>query len=291
MTVLSSHPELEEFGNPLDEGIAGLRRLHEFATRMLEANDLHSVLDEILTAAEELTHADMGNLQLVDSEGALRIECQHGFSIEFLEFFGRVMHSENACGAALQQRKQVCVEDVEQSPIFAGTPALPVMLKAGARAVQSTPIVTRDGRLLGIFSTHYKTPYRPAESDLRLVSLLAAQAANLIERFRAEEQLRQAQQELVTITENMPAAVARCSRDFRCLWVSPAYAARLGLTREAITGRPIREVFGEWAFRQILPYFERVLSGERVEYTTRLDVASIGEKWVHGLAPCFETNG
>jgi len=35
-----------------------------------------------------------------------------------------------------------------------------------------------------------------------------------------------------------------------------------------IIGRPIVEVMGEAAFATILPYIERVLTGERVEYET-----------------------
>ena len=43
--------------------------------------------------------------------------------------------------------ERVIVEDVTTSPIFAGIPALKVMLSAGCRAVQSTPLLTRAGRL------------------------------------------------------------------------------------------------------------------------------------------------
>ena len=89
--------------------------------------------------------------------------------------------------AAPAQGERVVVEDVASSPIFAGTPALAVMLEAEARAVQSTPLVSRSGKLLGMFSTHYRTPRRPTERDLRLLDLLARQAADLIERKRSEE--------------------------------------------------------------------------------------------------------
>ena len=53
------------------------------------------------------------------------------------------------------------------SSIFMGTQALEVMMAAGARAVQSTPLVNRSGRVLGMFSTHYRhAPQQPSERAL-----------------------------------------------------------------------------------------------------------------------------
>ena len=91
----------------------------------------------------------------------------------------------------IQRGERVIVEDVERSPIFAGTPALEIQLKAGVRAIQSTPLVSRSGRPLGMFSTHYKTPHRPEERVLRVLDLLARQASDIIERAQYEESLRE----------------------------------------------------------------------------------------------------
>jgi len=114
-----------------------------------------SLLNEILTAAEAITQADVGSVQLVEaSTGALRIQADHGFSEVFVQFFSRVHKNEAAsCGNALARRQRIFVEDIEKSPIFAGTPALDIMRGEGVRAVQSTPIVSRAGVIIGI-STH-----------------------------------------------------------------------------------------------------------------------------------------
>jgi len=79
------------------------------------------------------------------------------------------------------------VDDVTESPIFAGTPALQVQLDAGVRAVQSTPLLSRSGNLLGMLSTHYRTPRRPEEQDLQRLDLLARLTADIIERTKVEE--------------------------------------------------------------------------------------------------------
>jgi Resolvase, N terminal domain/GAF domain len=68
----------------------------------------------------------------------------------------------------------------EMTGVFADAPALDVMLAAGARAVQSTPLVSRSGHVLGMFSTHYRAPSRASEHELRQLDVLARQAADFI---------------------------------------------------------------------------------------------------------------
>ena len=45
------------------------------------------------------------------------------------------------------------------------------------RAVQSTPLLSRSGKLLGILTTQWGFPYIPDEHDLWRIDLLARQAA------------------------------------------------------------------------------------------------------------------
>ncbi|MBV8082880.1 MAG: GAF domain-containing protein [Candidatus Eremiobacteraeota bacterium] len=144
---------------------------------------MDNLLAEILAVAKKITRSDMGNIQLVDRDGVLRITVHDGFADEFLAFFSEVKESEAACGTALKTRQTIVVEDVERSPLFVGTPALKIMLNAGARAVQSTPIFSRSGELIGIFSTHYRQPRQIDTHTVRLLGFLAAQAGRYIERL------------------------------------------------------------------------------------------------------------
>jgi signal transduction histidine kinase/CheY-like chemotaxis protein len=100
------------------------------------------------------------------------------------------------CGVALREGRRVIVEDVTTSPVYAGTPTLEVQLRAGVRAVQSTPLLGSSGELVGMLSTHYRTPRRPDDRDLRHLDLLARQAGDMIERRRAEDALLASEQSL-----------------------------------------------------------------------------------------------
>jgi hypothetical protein len=60
---------------------------------------------------------------------------------------------------ALSAGCRVLVPDVEASEAF------DAFRWSGIRAVQSTPLLTRSGRLLGMISTHWRTPHRPTERE------------------------------------------------------------------------------------------------------------------------------
>jgi GAF domain-containing protein len=133
------------------------------------------MLDGVIMA----TGADMGNVQLLDqTSGSLYIHTQRGFGRRFLEFFERVSDaSESACGAAAASTRRVVVPDVFRSPMFENVAALEVLLAADVRAVQSTPLMSSSGELVGVLSTHYAEPRELSEDDRRILDMVAANTA------------------------------------------------------------------------------------------------------------------
>lgn len=136
----------------------------------------------LIDAAIQIAGADMANVQLFDpASEALCIEAQSGFGQPFLDFFDSVHDGQAACGRAFKNREQVIVKDVTESQIFLGTPALEVVLDAGVRGVQSTPLVGPSGCILGIISTHWRRPWRPSNRELSLLELLARNATEWVD--------------------------------------------------------------------------------------------------------------
>ena len=185
----ASHEMLTRVNEQLAADLAAMTRLQEVGNRLVQASNLEAFLDEILDAAIAITSADMGNIQLRErGSTALRIVANRGFDRAFLEFFSSVYDGDAAaCATSMHRGKRVVIEDVTKSEIFAGTPARDVRLAAGVRGVQSTPLISRSGTFLGMFSTHYRSSRRPADRDLALLDLLARQAADGIERIQIEE--------------------------------------------------------------------------------------------------------
>jgi len=194
--------ELVTTKDRLAEELAGSLRLQKLGMIFVSEANLQALLDEIVFAAIEIMHADMGNMQQITKDGELRIVAQSGFKQSFLDFFNCVSDdSHAACAAAMASKKRVIVKDVTQSSIFLNTPALNVLLEAGVRAVVSTPFFTRSGEFLGIISTHFRSAREPDEFDLRLLDLLVRQAADLVERTQTEQKLEDYAKNLEKLVE------------------------------------------------------------------------------------------
>ena len=173
--------------------LSAMTRLHEFSTRLLASTELQRILEDVLSATISLQSADFGNVQLYNPEThTLEIIAQQGFRQDFLDYFNSVHEDSAACGRALQRLERVIIEDVQTDPGF--EPHRQIAASAGFRAVQSTPLFCRSGEPLGMISTHFRQPHRPSERDLRLTDLYARQAAEMIERRRAEEALRKSEE-------------------------------------------------------------------------------------------------
>jgi signal transduction histidine kinase/ActR/RegA family two-component response regulator len=193
-----------------------MTRLQKIGAIFVEKGDLSAVLDEVVEAAVAISGADMGALQLFDAtSGKLTVVARRGFDQPFLEFRNTFREGEGDCGASLESSNRVIVEDVNLSPISAGSPALDVRLQAGGRAVQSAPVISRSGKFLGVFSTRFKTPGQPDERALRLLDLLARQTADIVERAQTETALRSAYEEAEAATRAKDEFLAVVSHEMR----------------------------------------------------------------------------
>jgi anti-anti-sigma factor len=137
------------------------------------SRDVVAICNAAIDAAMRIDGASMANAQLFDPQTrSLRIIAQRGFKTDFLEFFEIVEDDESACGTALNSGRSVWVRSTAASTIFAGTPALDVMLDAGSRAVASVPVMSPRGGLIAMISTHHnRRPTWTNERKLKLEAL------------------------------------------------------------------------------------------------------------------------
>src|SRR5262245_13882698 len=175
--------------------LAAMIRLHELSTRLLSSTELQPLLEEVLDATMSLQNADFGNVQLYDPKThELVIVAHRGFQQDFLDHFSSVREDSAACGRALQQRKRIIIEDVQTDPGF--EPHRQIAASVDFRAMQSTPLFSRNGEPLGMVSTHFRQPHCPSERELRLTDLYARQGVEMIERNRVEAALRRSEAHL-----------------------------------------------------------------------------------------------
>src|SRR5688572_3612494 len=217
--------------------VEALARLNEASSRLWHVQSLEEGLKQILWAALSLLGGDKGNVQLLGDDGLLRIVAHEGFDQAFLDFFRTVSPADSAtCGRALRSGKRVIVEDIEADEQFA--PLRHVVRAAGYRAVQSTPIISRDGRPLGMISTQFRAPHRPSEQSLRLLDLYVRQAADFIDRCRVEEQLRESEQRLKELSDVAPGTMlwASAPDGTTCTFISRSWHEYTGQPTELALG-------------------------------------------------------
>ncbi len=212
--------------------LESMTRMQQLSTRLIQTEDFALLLEEIVDAAIGITQADMGNIQLLEN-GALKIIAQRGFDSAFLDFFNAVQEGEAACGTAMLNSERVIVEDVASDPIFSSAPVREAVLASGARAVQSTPLVSRAGRVIGMFSTHYRTaPHHPTERELRLLDILARLAADLIEHRQSEAALSEREHRYRQLVSSLPTAVYTTDAEGHVLPYNAAAVELWGRTPE-----------------------------------------------------------
>src|SRR5512143_1177418 len=180
---------LRESERRLEVALAASQQLQSASALLIERGSDDAVYQKLVESAVAIMRSDMGSMQAVDEENdVLRLVACHGFDPAFMTTFAVVGHeTKTSCAWARRLGQRVVVPDVEAWEVTADSPDLADLLRMGIRSVQSTPLVSRGGRLVGVISTHWRAPHTPAEADLRSLDVLARQAADLIERKAAEE--------------------------------------------------------------------------------------------------------
>lgn len=191
------------FADPESE-LSDVDLLHQISVELIGEHDRTELYGKIVDAAVSIAGSQFGTMQLLCPKndpsghgGELHLLCHRGLPPEAVEFWQWVRPSaHSSCTVALKVGQRAIIPDFEEWEDIAGTPDLLAFRAAGIRSAQTTPLLSRKGTLLGMISTHWSKPHRPSARDLRLLDILARQAADLLERTIGEEALRTREQEL-----------------------------------------------------------------------------------------------
>ncbi|HLJ92109.1 MAG TPA: PAS domain S-box protein [Gemmataceae bacterium] len=269
-------------------------RLHALSGRLLGADNITTALEDVLNNAIVTVGADLGNIQLYNAKiEALEIVAQRGFRPDFLDYFRTVRADEgSACAQAMQSGVRIVIEDVNLDPSY--EPHRHVAAAAGYRAVQSTPLKTHDGSILGVLSTHFRGPHRVSDRDQQLLDLYARHAADLIERLRFEQALKDADRRkdefLATLAHELRNPLAPIRNAVQIIRAKGAPVPELQWARDVIE----RQVQQMTRLVDDLLDVSRITTGkielrkERVELATVVNSAveasrPLIEKWGHEL--------
>ncbi|HXE64485.1 MAG TPA: PAS domain S-box protein, partial [Bryobacteraceae bacterium] len=277
------------------------QRLHYLASRPIGTSHPSPWHDEILDAAIEVVQSNFASIQIFHPErganGELRLVGHRGFNAETARRWKWVRPaSPTVCGEALRTLQQVAVTDVHKSRLIAGSGELDVFRHAGIRAVQSTPLVSRAGALLGMLSSHWRKPHKFTAIELRACNVLARLAADRIEQSRAEEALRKDQKLLASIYATGHDAILYLAVEpesqFRFVTVNPAFLRLTGLSWESVVGKTVNQVIPEPSLTMVLRRYRRAVEEKAIvswEETSEYPSGRLtGEV---SIAPVFDDRG
>jgi PAS domain S-box-containing protein len=202
----------------LERELTDNQRLQEISTRLIAEGDFEALVGEILLAAITVTHADMGAIQLVEGEAGetLRLLDSKGYSLETIHGIDQLSPADHPEYInSLRRGGRIVTANLHDSPIFSGSQFARLLKQAGANSLQSTPLISRSGRFLGIISNQWRETHEPEGRELRLLDLLARQAADLIERHQSEIALREQKQELLEISLHLEQRVAQRTEELQ----------------------------------------------------------------------------
>jgi GAF domain-containing protein len=168
--------------------------LLESEGRVLEAiargGPLERLLSELVLTIERLSSGMTGSVLLLDEDGS---HIRHGAAPNLPASYChaidgiRIGPAVGSCGTAMHTGEPVVVADVEHDPRWRRYRGLAA--RHGLRACWSTPIFSRDRRVLGAFALYYHQVRSPGERDRRLVQVASDLAAIAIERDLADRSL------------------------------------------------------------------------------------------------------
>ncbi|WP_420475485.1 MEDS domain-containing protein [Noviherbaspirillum sp. ST9] len=207
----------DESQRQLEAELADAQLLHSVSAALVNEGVVSDFYQKLVDAAALVMRSDFATIQRLDPDrNALEIIVHHGFDDEALAFWDWVPALRpTSCGMALHLKERFIVSDFEAWDYAAGSDDLAAFRAGGVRAAQSTPLLSRSGKLLGMISTHWKRPHQPSERDLRLLDIIARQAADLIDRNAVANALREKAERLIEADRRKDEFLAMLAHELR----------------------------------------------------------------------------
>ena len=96
--------------------------------------------------------------------------------------------------------------------------------------------------MVGMISNHWRKVHEPSKRELRLLDVLARQAADLIESKRADEEVRESEARMRATVEQATAGMARCDVKGRIVFANQKLCEMVGYTGSELLGKTFADL-------------------------------------------------
>jgi PAS domain S-box-containing protein len=272
--------------------LSDLHELHELSATLAAIPKLPDQLKLILATFARMHGATHGLICTYTGREKLSVAASLGLSARSLAELNDGNGNMGVCGLAVMDRARVVVADMETDPRVS---ELRDMARAeGVRAVHSTPLISRDGEILGALSVQFSMPRRPSERETRIADICARKAAVFIERTRAEDLVSQRDRRFESVLEvaAVPFIVFAPVRDanqrivdFRFVFLNTAAANVMRIRASEFAGRKVLDVLPQaWDDPGRFEMYVEALERNEVRQSERQSAADGNHAWYHVVA-------
>ena len=170
--------------------LAGEKRL---LSMVAQGDPLAEVLGALCRTVEDAAPGRLCSVLSVDPDG---VRFRHGAGPSLPAAYNEVLdglimdRDYGPCGMAANLKTQVIVEDVASDPRWAASSWPALVLGHGLRSCWSTPILSRDDKVIGVFALYQNEPSSPSQREFELIRQFTQIAGVAIERAQGDASLR-----------------------------------------------------------------------------------------------------
>jgi two-component sensor histidine kinase len=170
--------------------LADMQVLQRIGDELVREQSPQRLYEAIVNAAALLMRSEASSMREYDRRTQrLKLVAWQGFHPEAVAYWEWVsVQSTTICGSALRAGQRVVVADIDRSSIPPKDKE--PYFRCGLHAVQSTPLVSHSGYIVGALSTYWSHGHEPGAGAYRAFDVLARWAADLIVRVQTEKDLR-----------------------------------------------------------------------------------------------------
>lgn len=180
------------------------RKIKEAETRVLSAisrrEPLERTLHLVAAGIDDSASETVASVLLLDPEGR---RIRHGAAPSLPPAFvdaiegSRLGPEMGSCGAAMERREPVGVDDIGTDPLWRDNPALVELAgEAGLHASWSVPVFDSGGDAVGTLALYYREAKKPEAWERELAERFASLAGLAVEQRRRDEALRTSERRL-----------------------------------------------------------------------------------------------
>ncbi len=221
--------------------LAGEKQLLSMVARGVA---LAEVLGALCRVVEDAAPGRLCSVLSIDPDG---VRFRHGAGPSLPAAYNEVLDGlimdrhYGPCGMAANQKTQVIAEDVASDARWAASPWPGLVLGHGLRSCWSTPILSRDDKVIGVFALYQTEPASPSQREHELIRQFTQIAGVAIERAQSDASLQQSEARKAAMLDAALDGIVTIDHEGRITEFNPAAERTFGYREHELLGRPMAD--------------------------------------------------